>query len=112
VHWESAFETFFKDEGASLANASALHRLARRALAERAYWGVASKPIARRLGTEREIAIVCPDSVPPHDAYSPRQLFIPPEGHIAACCKRPFCLGIATAGVLNIRLIGSSNALS
>jgi glycosyltransferase involved in cell wall biosynthesis len=41
-HWEAAFNTFFTEHGASLPNAAHWHRAARRALAERAYWGVVS----------------------------------------------------------------------
>ncbi|WP_119302670.1 glycosyltransferase [Dongia deserti] len=39
LEWEAAFESFFQHEGARLPNARRLHRIARRALAERAYWG-------------------------------------------------------------------------
>jgi glycosyltransferase involved in cell wall biosynthesis len=41
-HWEAAFDAFFALEGAAIPNATRWHRRARRALAERAYWGVAS----------------------------------------------------------------------
>ena len=37
-HDEAAFESFFAHEGAALPEAARLHRLARRALGERAYW--------------------------------------------------------------------------
>lgn len=39
LHSEAAFESFFATEGARLPNARRLHRIARRALADRAYWG-------------------------------------------------------------------------
>jgi glycosyltransferase involved in cell wall biosynthesis len=42
LHWEAAFESFFENEGAKLPHAAPLHRTARRALAERAYWGCIS----------------------------------------------------------------------
>ena len=42
VEFLAAFETFFADAGAALPQAGRLRRLARRALAERAYWCAAS----------------------------------------------------------------------
>ncbi|MBP2300846.1 glycosyltransferase family 2 protein [Azospirillum picis] len=42
VEFLAAFETFFADDGAALPQAGRLRRLARRALAERAYWCAAS----------------------------------------------------------------------
>jgi hypothetical protein len=41
-HWEAAFDAFFTAEGATIRNSARWRRMARRALAERAYWGVAS----------------------------------------------------------------------
>jgi len=39
LEWEAAFESFFQHEGSNLPNGSYLRLTARRALAERAYWG-------------------------------------------------------------------------
>ena len=39
LYSEAAFESFFANEGALLPNSTRLHRIARRALADRAYWG-------------------------------------------------------------------------
>jgi hypothetical protein len=45
LHWEAAFDSFFANEGARLAEAKRLHRMARHALAERAYWGFLSNAL-------------------------------------------------------------------
>jgi glycosyltransferase involved in cell wall biosynthesis len=42
-HDEAAFESFFANEGRSLPEASRLHRMARRSLAERAYWAAVTR---------------------------------------------------------------------
>jgi glycosyltransferase involved in cell wall biosynthesis len=45
LHWESAFDSFFANEGQQLADAKRLRRLAQRALADRAYWGFISNAL-------------------------------------------------------------------
>jgi glycosyltransferase involved in cell wall biosynthesis len=42
LHWEAAFESFFRNEGALLPDAKDLRRMARHSLGERAYWGFVS----------------------------------------------------------------------
>jgi hypothetical protein len=55
LHWEAAFESFFENEGARLPNASQLHRTARHALAERAYWGCFSNLLRGDFRLSREL---------------------------------------------------------
>jgi hypothetical protein len=50
-HTAAAAECFFVREGARLASAARLHRLARRGLAERAYWAAASGALRGDRGT-------------------------------------------------------------
>lgn len=75
LHWEAAFESFFQHEGARLQNARRLHRMARRALAERAYWGSLSNLLRGDLVLSWHLlqyAIArCPDT-----------LILPPIGYL------------------------------
>lgn len=51
----AAFETFFANEGAALPQAGQLRRLARRALAERAYWCAASHLVRGDVALARDL---------------------------------------------------------
>jgi glycosyltransferase involved in cell wall biosynthesis len=54
-HDEAAFESFFAHEGKSLPGAARLHRLTRRSLAARAYWGAVSRFCRGRASAGREL---------------------------------------------------------
>jgi len=75
LQWEAAFESFFKNEGARLPNARCLHRMARRALAERAYWGSFSNLLRGDFGLSWHLLQYaigrCPDT-----------LILPPIGYL------------------------------
>jgi glycosyltransferase involved in cell wall biosynthesis len=55
LHWDAAFDSFFHNEGAKLPNAAHLRRTARRALAERAYWGCLSNLLRGDFRLSREL---------------------------------------------------------
>jgi glycosyltransferase involved in cell wall biosynthesis len=75
LQWEAAFESFFRHEGARLPDARRLHRMARRALAERAYWGWLSNLLRGDLALSwhllRYAIARCPDT-----------LILPPVGYL------------------------------
>jgi glycosyltransferase involved in cell wall biosynthesis len=75
LHWEAAFDTFFKEQGASLANASLLRRTARRALAERAYWGVASNLLRGDLALSFKLLLFAL-------TRCPAMMMLPPVGYL------------------------------
>jgi hypothetical protein len=52
---EAAFESFFAHEGASLPEATRLHRLAKRGLAERAYWAALAHLCRGRPSVSRDL---------------------------------------------------------
>jgi len=54
-HDEAAFESFFAHEGGSLPDAARLHRLARRSLAERAYWQAVAELCRGHAGASRDL---------------------------------------------------------
>jgi glycosyltransferase involved in cell wall biosynthesis len=56
-HWydEAAFESFFSHEGELLPEAARLHRLARRSLAERAYWAAIARLCRGQTGISRDL---------------------------------------------------------
>lgn len=53
--WEAAFNSFFSTDGAALPNARRLHRLAKRTLAERAYWCAASHLVRGDVALARDL---------------------------------------------------------
>jgi glycosyltransferase involved in cell wall biosynthesis len=67
LQWEAAFESFFRHEGAKLPNAPRLRWMARRALAERAYWGCLSNLLRGDFGLSWDLfryAIArCPETI-------------------------------------------------
>jgi glycosyltransferase involved in cell wall biosynthesis len=75
LHWEAAFESFFQNEGADLPNAAHLRRTARRALAERAYWGAFSNLLRGDLRLSRDLLGY---------AFSrcPETIMLPPLGYL------------------------------
>lgn len=56
LEFEAAFDSFFANEGAGLADHRRLARLARRSLGERAYWSVLAHVARGDLRTARELA--------------------------------------------------------
>ena len=52
---EAAFESFFTHEGSSLPEAPRLYRLAKRSLAERAYWAAVAHVCRGQIGASREL---------------------------------------------------------
>ena len=52
---EAAFESFFAHEGSSLPEAARLYRLAKRSLAERAYWAAVAHMCRGQIGPSREL---------------------------------------------------------
>jgi len=52
---EAAFESFFANEGASLPEASRLYRLAKRSLAERAYWAAVAHVCRGQIGVSWDL---------------------------------------------------------
>jgi hypothetical protein len=52
---EAAFESFFEHEGPSLPDAARLRRLAKRGLAERAYWAAVAHLCRRQPGASRDL---------------------------------------------------------
>lgn len=75
LHWEAAFDAFFKEEGASLGDASRLRRTARRALAERAYWGVASNLLRGDLALSSKLLLFAL-------TRCPAMIMLPPLGYL------------------------------
>jgi glycosyltransferase involved in cell wall biosynthesis len=75
LHCEAAFESFFAREGASAPEAKGLHQVARRNLAERAYWG----GIANLLRGDRHLGL---ELLRFAFSRSPRIIVIPPLGHL------------------------------
>jgi glycosyltransferase involved in cell wall biosynthesis len=75
LHCEAAFESFFAREGASAPAAKGLHRVARRNLAERAYWG----GVANLLRGDRHLGL---ELLKFAFSRSPRTIVIPPLGHL------------------------------
>jgi hypothetical protein len=75
LQWEAAFESFFRHEGARLPNCQRLQRMARRALAERAYWGCLSNLLRGNFTLSRDLlhyAVTrCPDTI-----------ILPPVGYL------------------------------
>jgi glycosyltransferase involved in cell wall biosynthesis len=67
LQWEAAFDSFFRHEGARLPNWRRLQRMARRALAERAYWGCLSNLLRGNFALSRDLlhyaAARCPDTI-------------------------------------------------
>ena len=75
VHWEAAFDAFFTEHGASRADVSRLHRTARRALAERAYWGVASNLLRGDMGLSLKLLWFA-------ITRCPEMILVPPIGYL------------------------------
>jgi glycosyltransferase involved in cell wall biosynthesis len=55
MYFEAAFDSFFAHEGACLPDSKWLHRLARRSLAEQAYWGGLSAVCRGQTGISRDL---------------------------------------------------------
>ena len=75
LQWETAFESFFEHEGTMLPNCRRLRRMARRALAERAYWGCLSNLLRGNFTLSSDLlryAVArCPDT-----------MILPPVGYL------------------------------
>jgi glycosyltransferase involved in cell wall biosynthesis len=75
VLYEAAFESFFAHEGASLPQGKRLHRIARRALAERAYWS----SLATLLRGDADLSL---ELLKFAFTRCPRTMAVPPLGYL------------------------------
>ena len=75
VLYEAAFESFFAHEGASLPQGKRLHRIARRALGERAYWSA----LATLLRGDADLSL---ELLKFAFTRCPRTMAVPPLGYL------------------------------
>jgi glycosyltransferase involved in cell wall biosynthesis len=74
-HEEAAFKSFFANEGRSLPEAARLHRMARRSLAERAYWAAVTRLCRGQTDTSRVLLAFAL-------RRRPRAAFLPPVSYL------------------------------
>lgn len=74
-HDEAAFESFFAHEGRSLPGAKRLHQLARRSLAERAYWAGVAHLCRGQIGASRDLLKFA-------FGHRPSTAFLPPVSYL------------------------------
>ncbi|WP_029351183.1 glycosyltransferase family A protein [Bosea sp. 117] len=82
LEFEAAFDSFFANEGAGLADHRRLARRARRSLGERAYWSALAHIARGELRTARELAGLAL-------RLTPDAMLVPPVWHLARRAEAP-----------------------